>query len=72
MALIGAVIGWPGAVFTIFSGAVYGAAAGAVAMIHSGRGMKTAIPFGPFLAAGAMTYLMAGPELVQRYLELVR
>ena len=72
MALIGAVLGWPGALFTIFAGAFYGALVGALAMVRSGRGMKTAIPFGPFLAAGALTYLMAGPELVQDYLQLAR
>ena len=72
MALIGAGVGWQGAVFTIFAGALYGALAGGLSMVHSGRGMKTAIPFGPFLAAGAITYLMAGPELVNRYLVLTR
>ncbi len=70
MALIGVVLGWPGALFTIFAGACYGALIGPLAMMRSGRGMKTAIPFGPFLAAGALTYLMAGPELVQGYFRL--
>jgi leader peptidase (prepilin peptidase) / N-methyltransferase len=67
MLLIGAVIGWQGAVFTLFIGALYGALAGGVAMVRCGRGLKTAIPFGPFLSLGAVTYLLAGPELIRCY-----
>jgi leader peptidase (prepilin peptidase)/N-methyltransferase len=67
MLLIGAVIGWQGAVFTLFAGALYGALGGLGAMARSGRGLKTAIPFGPFLSMGAMTYLLAGPEMILCY-----
>jgi leader peptidase (prepilin peptidase)/N-methyltransferase len=67
MLLIGAVIGWQGAVFTLFAGALYGTLAGLLAMVRSGRGLKTAIPFGPFLSLGAATYMLAGPELMWRY-----
>ncbi len=68
MVLVGATVGWQGALFTIFAAAVYGTALGVLAMLRSGRGLKTAIPFGPFLAAGAATYLLAGPELTALYL----
>jgi leader peptidase (prepilin peptidase)/N-methyltransferase len=71
MGLIGAALGWPGAVLTIFAGAFYGLLGGAAAMARGRRGMKTAIPFGPFLALGALTHLMAGPELVAAYLRLM-
>lgn len=67
MVLIGAVIGWQGAVFTLFAAALYGTSAGMLAMLRSGRGLKTAIPFGPFLSLGAVTYLLAGPELILCY-----
>jgi leader peptidase (prepilin peptidase)/N-methyltransferase len=67
MALIGGVIGWQGAIFTLFTAALYGTLAGALAMIRSGQGLKTAIPFGPFLASGAVTYLLTGPELLRLY-----
>ncbi|RLB97821.1 MAG: prepilin peptidase [Deltaproteobacteria bacterium] len=67
MVLIGAVIGWQGAVFTLFAAAFYGTLAGLLAMVRSGRGLKTAIPFGPFLSLGAATYLLADPELILRY-----
>ena len=67
MVLIGAVIGWQGAIFTLFTGALYGTLAGGWAMVRSGGGLKTAIPFGPFLSLGAATYLLAGPELIWRY-----
>jgi leader peptidase (prepilin peptidase)/N-methyltransferase len=54
IAMIGAFLGWKGVVATIFLGSVLGAAGGLVAMRKGGEGMKTAIPFGPFLCAGAL------------------
>jgi leader peptidase (prepilin peptidase)/N-methyltransferase len=54
MAMIGAFLGWQGAIATIFLGSVLGAAGGLLAMRKGGEGMKTAIPFGPFLCAGAL------------------
>ena len=71
MVLIGAAIGWQGAVFTLFTGALYGTLAGGLAMVRSGGGLKTVIPFGPFLSLGAATYLLAGPELIWRYQQSV-
>jgi len=51
----------------LFAGFVLGAVAG-VAVIVTGRGdRKTALPFGPFLAAGTMITVLAGPDLVDRF-----
>ena len=41
---------------------------GIIAMRGSGRQMKQAIPFGPFLSAGAIGYLFYGPEVIRWYL----
>lgn len=54
MAMIGAFLGWRGAIATIFLGSLLGAAGGLLAMRKGGEGMKTAIPFGPYLCAGAL------------------
>jgi leader peptidase (prepilin peptidase)/N-methyltransferase len=72
LAMIGAFIGWKGVLFTIFIASLTGTLAG-MALIFRRRGdMKLAVPFGPFLAVGAIAYLFMGPELLSWYLGAVR
>jgi leader peptidase (prepilin peptidase)/N-methyltransferase len=72
LAMIGAFLGWKGVIFTIFVSSLTGTLAG-MAMIGLKSGnMKLAVPFGPFLAIGAIAYLFAGPELMQWYLDWIR
>ena len=40
-------------------------------MIRQRGSMKLAIPFGPFLAFGAMLYILAGPVIIRAYLSFV-
>jgi leader peptidase (prepilin peptidase)/N-methyltransferase len=54
LAMIGAFLGWRGALETIFIGALLGAAGGILAMRKGGEGLKTAIPFGPYLCVAAL------------------
>lgn len=54
IAMIGTFLGWRGALLTIFLGSVFGVAGGIVAMRRGGEGLKTAIPFGPYLCAAAL------------------
>ncbi|MEL6348740.1 MAG: prepilin peptidase [Myxococcota bacterium] len=57
MAMIGSFLG-PWALFSVlFTGSVVGAAAGLL-MIANGRNAGAGIPFGPFLAFGAITYVV--------------
>jgi len=62
LAMIGAFIGWRGTLATIFFGALLGAIGGMLAMRKGGDGLKTAIPFGPYLCAAALVarYLGGG------------
>lgn len=57
----------------ILSGTLIGALAGAVIMarVGVGAGRKTAVPFGPFLALGALVALFAGPAITHWYLHSV-
>lgn len=72
LAMIGAFIGWKGVLFTIFVASLTGTMTG-MALICWKRGdMKLAVPFGPFLAVGAITYLFMGPELWRWYIAAVR
>lgn len=52
LAMIGAFVGWRGALLALFLGCVCGAAVGGVAAIRGGLGLK--IPFGPWLAVGGL------------------
>jgi leader peptidase (prepilin peptidase)/N-methyltransferase len=54
LAMIGAFLGWRGTLATIFGGALLGAAGGILAMRKGGEGLKTAIPFGPYLCVAAL------------------
>ncbi len=54
IAMIGAFLGWRGALLTIFLGSLLGVAGGLLAMRRGTDGLKTAIPFGPYLCAAAL------------------
>lgn len=64
MLLIGALVGWRGLPLSIFLGALTGLIASLFYLKKQGQGMKTAIPFGPFLSLGTMLYILIGPELM--------
>lgn len=71
LAMIGAMVGWQGILFTLFAASAIGTVVGLLAMIRSGKGMRLAIPFGPFLAMGAVIYLFFGETLIFWYLNLL-
>jgi len=54
LAMIGAFLGWRGALATVFFGSFLGAVGGILAMRKGGEGLKTAIPFGPYLCVAAL------------------
>jgi leader peptidase (prepilin peptidase)/N-methyltransferase len=67
LAMIGAFVGWKGVLLTIFLSSAIGTLCGLLVMIRSGKNMKLAIPFGPFLAIGAMIHIFFGKELLFWY-----
>ncbi len=71
LAMIGAMVGWQGVLFTLFAASTIGTVIGILAMIRSGKGMRLAIPFGPFLAIGAVIYLFFGHPLIVWYANLL-
>ena len=68
LAMIGAFLGWPGVLFTLFTSSLVGACAGLLLMVKEKGGGSTMIPYGPFLAMGAMSYVFWGPGLIHWYL----
>jgi leader peptidase (prepilin peptidase) / N-methyltransferase len=71
IAMIGAFLGWQGALFTIFSGALLGSLVGVTLMLLGKKGRKDKVPFGPFLSCGAILFMLSGDNLVQWYLNLL-
>jgi leader peptidase (prepilin peptidase) / N-methyltransferase len=72
LAMIGAMVGWQGILFTLFAASAIGTVVGILVMILSGKNMKLAIPFGPFLAMGAVTYVFFGSALIRWYVMMLR
>lgn len=71
LAMIGAFTGWKGVLFTIFVASATGTLAGIAVMLKTQKGMKLAVPFGPFLSIGAILYIFFGTELVSWYIDLL-
>lgn len=68
MAMVGALMGWKTVLLTTFLGSLSGSLVGIFLMIFRGRGRKAKIPFGPFLALGAVITLFFGEEILAWYL----
>ena len=67
LAMIGAFEGWRGVLFTLLASSFLGAFVGVGAIAFFGKSSKYAIPFGPFLAAGALLYLFYGDAVIDWY-----
>jgi leader peptidase (prepilin peptidase)/N-methyltransferase len=61
------VLGWGEMVLGLFLGFFYGAVIGLLLIATKLRGKGQAVPFGPFLAAGAMTAILVGAPLIDWY-----
>ncbi len=68
MFMVGAYLGWPRTMLTIFIGVLTGSIVGVVMMLRSGeRDMQMLLPFGIFLGAGAIISLLFGMPIVEWY-----
>jgi leader peptidase (prepilin peptidase)/N-methyltransferase len=67
LAMIGAFLGWPSIPFTLFAASLVGSVVGLAFMITKGVGRRFALPFAPFLCAGALLYLFFNQELAYFY-----
>ena len=70
LAMIGAFLGWQGVVGTLLLGSLTGSLAGLVLMLRGRAGLGSKLPFGVFLALGAVLTLFFGREMLETYLEL--
>lgn len=68
LAMMGAFLGWKAVPFIIFSSSMIGSVVGVSIMLLQKKDSKLAIPFGPYLAFGAMLYIFCGQKLISWYL----
>lgn len=60
LAMIGVFVGWQGVLWTLFAGSLTGSIAGIYFRLSD---KEAEIPFGPFLAIGALSYFFSGPVI---------
>jgi leader peptidase (prepilin peptidase)/N-methyltransferase len=68
MLMVGAFLGWPLTLLTIFVGVLTGSLAGVAAMLRRGeRDMQMLLPFGIFLGLGSLISLLLGTRIIDWY-----
>jgi len=67
IACIGAFLGWKAVLFTVVAASVVGAVVGVALVLLGRREASGRIPFGPYLALGALVWIFSGPALVAWY-----
>lgn len=70
IAMLGAFFGWRASILILLMSSLLGSVVGLVLIIILRKGLKYAIPFGPFLAAAGLIYLFAGETIINWYLGL--
>ena len=68
---IGAFLGWKAVFFTVAAGSLVGSVVGVTLLALGPKSRSLKIPFGPYLSAGALLWLFAGPGIVAWYLGLM-
>ena len=71
MMLVGAFVGWRGALMTIFLGSLLGTVIGLAVVAFRREDWEYALPFGTFLAMAAFLVDAYGPEILAVYLRLM-
>jgi leader peptidase (prepilin peptidase)/N-methyltransferase len=70
LAMIGSFLGWKSILFVIMVASFSGALVGITVILLQKKDRKHAIPFGPFLSLGALSYLLYGGEIIHWYVQL--
>lgn len=68
LAMMGAFLGWKAVPFIIFLSSLAGSAVGISLMIAQKKDSRYSIPFGPFLAFGAVMFIFFGRQIIDWYL----
>ncbi len=68
MAMVGGFLGWKGIILTAFIGSLTGSIVGVSLIVLRKREWASKIPFGPYLAVGALVSLFWGQDILRWYL----
>ena len=72
LAAIGAFLGWRAVLFSVFAGSLFGSLIGLITLVVGKRVWSAKLPFGPYLAFGALVWMFFGDEFVRWYLGLLK
>jgi leader peptidase (prepilin peptidase)/N-methyltransferase len=70
LAMVGAWLGWKAIPFILFSSSLIGVLIGGGTGLMKKRGLRSRIPFGPFLSISSIIYIFFGPEIISWYIAL--
>ncbi len=70
-AALGFVLGWPDILIALFTSFMLGGLFGIISLVFKFNRLKTAIPFGPFLALGAIITMFWGIKLLSQYFAIL-
>lgn len=70
LALVGSIGGWQVAFLTIMLGSIIGSIFGGMMILSRKKGLRTQIPFGPYLVVGAMIAILFHQEIIDWYLSI--
>jgi len=72
LAAIGAFFGWQSALFTILISSLLGGAVGLILILVRRKGWQSRMPYGPYIALGAVLWMFCGHEMIDWYLRFIR
>jgi len=67
LAAIGAFLGWRAVLFSLFAGSLLGSIVGLITLVMGKRVWSAKLPFGPYLAFGAVTWMFFGEIFLRWY-----
>ena len=71
LAAIGAFLGWRAVLFSLFAGSLLGSIVGLITLVVGKRVWSAKLPFGPYLAFGALSWLFFGDAFLRWYFGFV-
>jgi leader peptidase (prepilin peptidase)/N-methyltransferase len=71
LAAIGAFLGWRAVLFSVFAGSLVGSFVGILTLVIGQRVWSAKLPFGPYLAFGALGWMFFGESLLRWYTSLL-
>jgi leader peptidase (prepilin peptidase) / N-methyltransferase len=71
LAAIGAFLGWRAVLFSLFAGSLLGSIIGLITLVVGRRVWSAKLPFGPYLAFGALSWMFFGDVFLQWYAGLL-